>query len=124
VQAAKAYDIALVCLQGSDAKINFSFRESWPEDALVLPRCVVGHREMWEVHERLDAERATEDYMEELCRQSPERVKEERLAFERYKTSKIDEARPSGAPVIDLTGEDIDTSIERASTKIFRFRVI
>lgn len=104
----QAYDIQPVRLHGASARLNFLFGAA-VSDLSPIDHRVASPRELWkgrEARERLKAEHANKEYMEELYCLYPEHAEEEHRQFEPYKLGKTDRAGSSSVPVIDLCSSD------------------
>ena len=128
--AAYAYDCMLRFLHGPGARVNFpNGLPDAPDLGPLDPRVATPRvrREDREVRERLEAERADEEYMESLRREYPHLVEKQRAELEAFQAHRRQLSRvmqepygagasssgagpSSGAPGVDLTGEDSDSS--------------
>ena len=78
----------------------------------VEPRVASTH-ELRDARELLEAERVDKQYMAELRRRYPKRVKKEHKWDEVYQQGKTKGAEPSGALVIDLVSSGSDKHVEK-----------
>ena len=101
----RAYDITSVGFYGSRARFNFpdGLPSLGPVDNNVV---MLGQRRVDRVaHKRIAAERAREEYVTNLRHMYPERVEEDRRAYEVYRAT-MNQSR--AAPIIDLVIDDDD----------------